>query len=158
MNWLHELLGDKYANEKPAWSERIRDSKGYRSASLALDFIVRSGLCVSWCSVRSNDQPCRHLVQLGQLLRNDVPLNDLACSWYHQSPHYVNGVGVRASCGECHIPYDAGNATTKEYMKLLLFKADRGGRDIWYEVDRNISTQGEWERRRPALSNYLKGL
>ena len=79
-----------------------------------------------------------------------------AAAAYHQSPHYVNGVGVRASCGECHIPYDAGHATTMEYVKLLLFKADRGGKDIWYEVDRNISTQEEWERRRPALSNYFE--
>ena len=55
---------------------------------------------------------------------------------YHQSPHYVNRVGVRASCGECHIPYDSGHATATEYVKLLLFKADRGAKDFWYEVNK----------------------
>jgi nitrate/TMAO reductase-like tetraheme cytochrome c subunit len=79
---------------------------------------------------------------------------------YHQSPHFINNVGVRASCGDCHIPYDSGHATTIEYVKLLLFKADRGSKDIWYETTRSISAKEEWERRRPALSNtfesYLK--
>ncbi len=79
---------------------------------------------------------------------------------YHQSSHYTNNVGVRASCGDCHIPYDSGHATAVEYVKLLLFKADRGGKDIWYEINRSIATKEEWERRRPALSanfeTYLK--
>ena len=75
---------------------------------------------------------------------------------YHRGPHYINTVGVRASCGECHIPYDSGHATTMEYVKLLLFKADRGGKDIWYEANRSISTKEEWEKRRPALSNTFE--
>ena len=79
---------------------------------------------------------------------------------YHQSSHYTNNVGVRASCGDCHIPYDSGHATAVEYVKLLLFKADRGGKDIWYEINRSIATKEEWEKRRPALSDtfetYLK--
>lgn len=75
---------------------------------------------------------------------------------YHQSPHYVNRVGVRASCGECHIPYDAGHATATEYVKLLLFKADRGAKDVWYEAKGSIRTKEEWEKRRPALSNTFE--
>jgi hypothetical protein len=43
---------------------------------------------------------------------------------------------------------------------MLLFKADRGGKDIWYEINRSIATKEEWEKRRPALSDtfesYLK--
>jgi cytochrome c-type protein NapC len=70
---------------------------------------------------------------------------------YHQGQHYRNRVGVRASCGECHIPYDAEHATAIEYGKLLLFKADRGARDFWFEANRTIATQEEWEKRRLAL-------
>jgi len=75
---------------------------------------------------------------------------------YHQGPHYRNPVGVRASCGECHIPYDAGHATAIEYVKLLLFKADRGGKDFWFEANRTIATEEEWEQRRPALSKTFE--
>jgi cytochrome c-type protein NapC len=79
---------------------------------------------------------------------------------YHQGPHFTNGVGVRASCGECHIPYDAGHATATEYVKLLLFKSDRGAKDTWYEVKKSMATKEEWEKRRPRLSSsfesYLK--
>jgi cytochrome c-type protein NapC len=82
-----------------------------------------------------------------------------ASAAYHQSTHYINNVGVRASCGDCHIPYDSGHATTVEYVKLLLFKADRGVKDFWYESQKSIATKEEWEKRRPALSanfeNYL---
>jgi cytochrome c-type protein NapC len=75
---------------------------------------------------------------------------------YQQSPHYINRVGVRASCGECHIPYDSGHATAAQYVKLLLFKADRGAKDFWYEANRSIATKEEWEKRRPALSNTFQ--
>jgi cytochrome c-type protein NapC len=75
---------------------------------------------------------------------------------YQQSPHYRNSVGVRASCGECHIPYDAEHATATEYVKLLLFKADRGARDFWFEANRTIVTEEEWEKRRPALTNTFE--
>ncbi len=47
---------------------------------------------------------------------------------YHQGPHFINASGVRASCGQCHIPYDSSHATATEYVKLLLFKADRARR------------------------------
>jgi len=82
-----------------------------------------------------------------------------ASAAYHQSTHYINSVGVRASCGDCHIPYDSGHATAVEYVKLLLFKADRGAKDFWYESRKSIATKEEWEKRRPELSanfeNYL---
>lgn len=76
---------------------------------------------------------------------------------YYQSPHYVNSAGVRASCGECHIPYDSGQATATEYVKLLLFKADRGAKDVWSELNKSIATKEEWEKRRPALSSGFEG-
>jgi nitrate/TMAO reductase-like tetraheme cytochrome c subunit/mono/diheme cytochrome c family protein len=83
-----------------------------------------------------------------------------AVAAYHEGSHYTNNVGVRASCGDCHIPYDSGHATAVQYVTMLLFKADRGGKDIWYEINRSIATKEEWDKRRPALSNtfesYLK--
>jgi cytochrome c-type protein NapC len=75
---------------------------------------------------------------------------------YQQSPHYINSVGVRATCGDCHIPYDAGHANAIEYVKLLLFKADRGARDFWGEAKKTIATKEEWEQRRPALRSTFQ--
>ena len=79
-----------------------------------------------------------------------------AAAAYQQSPHYINLVGVRASCGPCHIPYDSGHATALEYVQLLLFKADRGAKDFWGEAHKSIATKEEWEKRRPALSNTFE--
>ena len=70
---------------------------------------------------------------------------------YHQGPHFINASGVRASCGQCHIPYDSSHATATEYVKLLLFKADRGAKDFWYESRKTIATKEEWEKHRPQL-------
>jgi cytochrome c-type protein NapC len=79
-----------------------------------------------------------------------------AAAAYQQSPHYINRVGIRASCGECHIPYDSGHGTAKQYAKLLLFKSDRGAKDFWYEARKSIATNEEWEKRRPALSSTFQ--
>jgi nitrate/TMAO reductase-like tetraheme cytochrome c subunit len=82
-----------------------------------------------------------------------------ASAAYKRGPHYVNPVGVSASCGQCHIPYESSRATPAEYIKLLLFKADRGAKDFWNESHKTIATEEEWEKRRPQLrttfENYL---
>jgi len=39
---------------------------------------------------------------------------------YHQGPHFINASGVRASCGQCHIPYDSSHATATEYVEAAL--------------------------------------
>jgi mono/diheme cytochrome c family protein len=45
-------------------------------------------------------------------------------------------------------------------MKLLIFKAQRGAKDIWNESRKSIATKEEWEKRRPQLEaefqNYLQ--
>ena len=74
-----------------------------------------------------------------------------ASAGYRQGPHFINAPGVRASCGQCHIPYDSSHATATEYVQLLLFKADRGARDFWGEWHKTIATKEEWEKRRPQL-------
>ncbi len=82
-----------------------------------------------------------------------------ASAAYKRGPHYINPVGVSASCGQCHIPYESSRATPVEYVKLLLFKVDRGAKDFWNESHKTIATQEEWEKRRPFLratfENYL---
>ncbi|MGB8985442.1 MAG: NapC/NirT family cytochrome c [Candidatus Sulfotelmatobacter sp.] len=75
---------------------------------------------------------------------------------YKRGPHYVNQVGVRVSCGQCHIPYDSSQTTPVEYVKLLWFKADRGARDFWNESHKTIATQDEWEKRRPLLRTTVE--
>lgn len=46
-----------------------------------------------------------------------------ATAAYHQGPHYINSVGVRASCGECHIPYDSGHATCSRILKAAFIQS-----------------------------------
>src|SRR5215510_2254474 len=79
---------------------------------------------------------------------------------YKRSPHFDNRVGVRATCGDCHIPYDANHPTPMQYIGLLLFKADRGAKDVWGELTKRIRTEEEWQKRRPQLAatveNFLK--
>ena len=75
---------------------------------------------------------------------------------YQRGPHYTNSVGVRATCGDCHIPYDAGHANAIEYVQLLLFKADRGAKDFWGEATKTIATKEEWDQRRPALRSTFE--
>ncbi len=77
---------------------------------------------------------------------------------YHQSSHYTNNVGVRASCGDCHIPYDSGHATAVEYVKLLLFKADRGGKDIWFEINRSIATKKDCGKASSGAERHFRNL
>jgi nitrate/TMAO reductase-like tetraheme cytochrome c subunit len=70
---------------------------------------------------------------------------------YHQGPHFINASGVRANCGQCHIPYDSSHATATEYVQMLLFKAARGAKDFWYESRKTVATKEEWENQRPQL-------
>jgi nitrate/TMAO reductase-like tetraheme cytochrome c subunit len=82
-----------------------------------------------------------------------------ASAAYKRGPHYINEVGVSASCGDCHIPYDSRHATPIEYLQLLIFKGQRGAKDFYHEARGTIATKQEWDRRRPALrsefENYL---
>ena len=80
-----------------------------------------------------------------------------ASAGYKRGPHYIDQVGVSASCGDCHIPYDSRHATPAEYVQLLRFKAERGAKDFYNEARRTISTEEEWEKRRPALRAEFEG-
>ena len=75
-----------------------------------------------------------------------------ATETYKRSPHFDNRFGVRVTCGDCHIPYDSNHPTPLQYVGLLLFKADRGAKDVWGELTKRIRTEEAWKKRRPQLA------
>jgi cytochrome c-type protein NapC len=75
-----------------------------------------------------------------------------AAETYKRSPHFDNRFGVRVTCGDCHIPYDSNHPSPLHYVGLLLFKADRGAKDVWGELTKRIRTEEAWEKRRPQLA------
>jgi cytochrome c-type protein NapC/trimethylamine-N-oxide reductase cytochrome c-type subunit TorC/trimethylamine-N-oxide reductase (cytochrome c) cytochrome c-type subunit TorY len=79
-----------------------------------------------------------------------------ASAAYKKSPHFQNAVGVQASCGSCHIPYDSSHATATEYVYLLGFKAVKGAQDFYGEAVRTMATQEEWEKQRPQLATAFE--
>ena len=66
---------------------------------------------------------------------------------HQQSVHFNTKTGVRASCGDCHIPHD--------YPAKLFYKAKAGIRDAWAEMRGTISTQEKFERERWRLANNV---
>jgi nitrate/TMAO reductase-like tetraheme cytochrome c subunit/cytochrome c5 len=133
----------------PSHRRYARESHGYGLLSLflwAFGFILVGILLVSLSNAvvawSSSDEFC------GQFCHSMIWAN----AAYQKSPHYHNRVGVRASCGDCHIPYDSSHATATEYFYLLLFKADRGVKDFWNEARKTMATKEEWEKRRPELT------
>ena len=54
-----------------------------------------------------------------------------ASAAYKGGPHFINQVGVSASCGDCHIPYDSRHATPIENLQLLTFKGQLGVKDFY---------------------------
>jgi cytochrome c-type protein NapC len=75
-----------------------------------------------------------------------------AAKTYQRSPHFDNRYGVRVTCGDCHIPYESNHPTPLQYIGLLLFKADRGAKDVWGELTKRIGTEEAWKKRRPQLA------
>ena len=80
-----------------------------------------------------------------------------ASAAYKRAPHYQNAIGVQASCGDCHIPYDSMHATAMQYIYLLGFKADRGAKDFYGEAVKTLATKDDWEQRRPGLAAEFEG-
>jgi nitrate/TMAO reductase-like tetraheme cytochrome c subunit len=75
---------------------------------------------------------------------------------YKRSPHYDNDSGVRASCGDCHIPYDSRHANPIQYVFGTLWtKAVAGGSDAYHELLGTISSKEKWEQQRPRLTEQV---
>ena len=64
---------------------------------------------------------------------------------HQQSVHYSNRTGVRAQCGDCHIPH--------QYPGVLFYKAKAGLRDAWGELRGTISTREKFDHERWRLAN-----
>jgi len=64
---------------------------------------------------------------------------------HQQTGHYNNRTGVRATCGDCHIPHD--------YPAKLFYKAKAGIRDVIGEMRGTISTQEKFDKERWRLAN-----
>ena len=114
------------------------------SVFVGIVFLAATNRAVNWSS---SDRFC------GQFCHSMTWVN----AAYKRSPHYQNAVGVSASCGDCHIPYDASHTTAMEYIYLLGFKADRGAKDFYNEATKTIATKEEWEKRRPHLASEFEG-
>jgi nitrate/TMAO reductase-like tetraheme cytochrome c subunit len=76
-----------------------------------------------------------------------------AAAAYRQSPHYTNPHGVRASCGDCHIPFESQPATPFQYIFGTMWtKAVDGTHDAIATLRGTISTEEKWNVRRPQLA------
>jgi cytochrome c-type protein NapC len=63
---------------------------------------------------------------------------------YAESSHYLNRSGVRASCGDCHIPHD--------YPAKLVHKTYAGVKDIIQHMRGVIDTPEKFEAHRAAMA------
>lgn len=68
---------------------------------------------------------------------------------YVQSAHQANGEGVRAGCGDCHIPHDSWFAETYAH-------AVDGVRDEIAELTHNYDDPAVWEPRRIARAEIVR--
>jgi nitrate/TMAO reductase-like tetraheme cytochrome c subunit len=66
---------------------------------------------------------------------------------YKASVHASNRSGVKAGCGDCHIPHS--------YPAKLLYKAEAGLRDGLAEMRGVISTQEKFEAQRWRMANHV---
>jgi nitrate/TMAO reductase-like tetraheme cytochrome c subunit len=75
---------------------------------------------------------------------------------YQRSVHFTNAAGVRASCSDCHIPYEsARNNGGWQWLQLVAFKARVGLTDAVSEFRGTISTQEKWKTERPRLGKQV---
>jgi cytochrome c-type protein NapC len=68
---------------------------------------------------------------------------------YQQRVHYAGRTGVRAACGDCHIPH--------AYPQKLWYKAKAGLHDIIQEMRGVIATAELYEKERWRLANVVWG-
>ncbi len=98
-----------------------------------------------------DDKQGGDLVEFRCVLRNVLPHDDMDFNGISPRPALHQCLGGSGQLRQCHIPYDSSHATAMEYVKLLLFKTERGAKDFWYESRKTIATKEEWEKQRPQL-------
>jgi nitrate/TMAO reductase-like tetraheme cytochrome c subunit len=80
-----------------------------------------------------------------------------AAAAYENGPHYRNQFGVRASCADCHIPFESRPATPFQYVFGTLWtKGLDGTEDVYYKIRGAISDQAKWEAEKPRLSAKVR--
>jgi len=81
-----------------------------------------------------------------------------AAAAYARAPHFANPHGVRASCADCHIPFESRPATPFQYVFGTIWtKGVDGTHDAIAELRGTIRTEEKWEARRPALAADVEG-
>lgn len=79
-----------------------------------------------------------------------------AAAW-ESGPHYRNAVGVRASCADCHIPFESRPATPAQYIFGTLWtKGVDGIADVRAKIRGEISDKAKWDAEKPRLSAAVR--
>lgn len=65
---------------------------------------------------------------------------------WQQSPHYMNTVGIRAQCQDCHVP---NPLFPKLHAKVMAAK------DVWHEILGTIDTKEKFEAHRWQMANRV---
>lgn len=79
-----------------------------------------------------------------------------AASW-ERSPHFRNEFGVRASCADCHIPFEDRPATPVQYVFGTLWtKGLAGTEDVVAKLRGVISDEAKWNAEKPRLEAKVK--
>lgn len=77
---------------------------------------------------------------------------------YERGPHFNNTAGVRATCGDCHIPFEDRPATPFQYVFGTLWtKGVDGTQDVYAKMLGTISDKARWEAERPRLTAKVEG-
>lgn len=76
---------------------------------------------------------------------------------YRRSPHFANPHGFRASCADCHIPFESRPATPFQFVFGTVWtKGLSGTHDTIAELRGTISTKEKWDARRPMLAAHVE--
>ena len=79
-----------------------------------------------------------------------------AVAAYEQGPHFKNSFAVRASCADCHIPFESRPATPFQYVFGTLWtKGLDGTTDVIAKLRGTISDKAKWEEQRPRLATKV---
>jgi len=76
-----------------------------------------------------------------------------AAAAYERAPHYANPHGVRATCSDCHIPFESRPATPFQYIFGTMWtKEVDGTHDAIAEMRGVIADKAKWDAQRPRLA------
>lgn len=80
-----------------------------------------------------------------------------AAAAYERGPHFENSSGVRATCADCHIPFESRRATPAQYVFGTLWtEGVSSTRDVIAEIRGTIADKAKWDAERPRLDRNVK--